>query len=196
MLTLLARQIIHFFGERDDREWLLKRLPKHAVCAEIGVYVGRFTEEILRIARPSKLHLIDPWKFEVDPAYERSMYGGSIGQNQAHMDAIYDSVVKCFKSRRVEIHRGTSTTCSSLFPDSYFDWIYIDGNHQYEFVKQDLELYLPKVKSGGLVAGDDYDRGPGNWANDGVTRAVDDAIDSRLYQKIVTDKHQFLLKKN
>ena len=111
------------------------------------------------------------------------------------MDAMHKSVVKCFKSKRVEIHRGASAACSSLFTDNYFDWIYVDGNHQYEFVKQDLEMYFPKVKGGGFVAGDDYARNPNNWTKDGVTRAVDEVINSGLYQKILTDKHQFLLKK-
>jgi hypothetical protein len=69
------------------------------------------------------------------------------------MDGMYESVVQCFKSKRVEIHRDASTACSSRFPDNYFDWIYIDGNHLYEFVKQDLESYFPKIKSGGIVAG-------------------------------------------
>jgi Methyltransferase domain len=196
MLTLLARQVVHFFGEKDGREWLLKRLPKHAVCAEVGVYQGRFSEIILRIARPKKLHLIDPWKYEADPAYKQSLYGGSDGRNQARMDRMHESVVKCFTSKRVEVHREASAACSSRFADNYFDWIYIDGNHQYEFVKQDLEMYFPKVKSGGFVAGDDYARDPNNWTKDGVTRAVDEAIHSGLYQKILTENHQFLLRKS
>lgn len=195
MLTLLVRQVVHFFGEKDDREWLLKRLPKRAVCAEIGVYEGRFSELILSITRPKKLHLIDPWKYEADPAYERSFYGKSKGHSQARMDGMYESVVKCFKSKRVEIHRDASAACSSRFPDNYFDWIYIDGNHLYEFVKQDLESYFPKIKSGGIVAGDDYGRS-NRWDKDGVKRAVDEAINNGLYQKIVIDKDQFLLKKS
>jgi Methyltransferase domain len=196
MLTLLARQVVHFFGEKDGREWLLQRLPKHAVCAEVGVYQGRFSEMILRIARPQKLHLIDPWKYEADPAYKQSLYGGSEGKNQAHMDGMYESVVKCFTSKRVEVHRAGSAACSARFADNYFDWIYIDGNHQYEFVKQDLEMYFPKVKSGGFVAGDDYGRDPNNWTKDGVTRAVDEAINRGLYQKILTENHQFLLRRS
>ena len=198
MFTLLVRQVLHFLGENDGREWLLKRLPKHSVGAEIGVYGGRFSELILRIVRPRKLHLIDPWKYEADPTYERSLYGGSQGQSQARMDAMYESVVKTFQSRRVEIHREDSAACSARFPDNYFDWIYMDGNHQYEFVKQDLELYLPKVKSEGLVAGDDYAQDPNNWTKDGVTRAVNETIQTGLYGKIVTDDrtHQFLLRKS
>jgi hypothetical protein len=86
MFKLLARQLVHYFGEKDDREWLLRSFPKHAICAEVGVYEGRFSELILRITRPNKLNLIDPCKYEADPAYEKSFYGGSEGQSQAHME--------------------------------------------------------------------------------------------------------------
>jgi hypothetical protein len=195
MLRLAVRQVVHFFGEKDGREWLLERLPKNSVCAEIGVFQGRFSELILSITRPQKLHLIDPWKYESDPAYARSLYGGVRGKNQERMDKMYESVVRVFQSKKVQVHRATSTECCSQFPDNYFDWIYVDGNHQYEFVKADLEVYFPKLKPGGLLAGDDYARKKTNWTNDGVTRAVDEIVASGMYQKVLTENHQFLLVK-
>ena len=35
--------------------------------------------------------------------------------------------------------------------------MYLDGNHEYEFVKRDIELYYPKVKQGGVLGGDNFD---------------------------------------
>jgi len=78
------------------RQCVLDRLPQHSVGAEIGVYKGEFSEMLVGELHPKKLHLIDPWKFEVDPAYERSWYGGTSGQSQISMDDIYQSVVKNF----------------------------------------------------------------------------------------------------
>lgn len=52
-------------------------------------------------------------------------------------------------------------------PDNFFDYLYIDANHEYDNVKQDIVLWFPKVKIGGYFAGHDY-RG----YYDGVTRAV------------------------
>jgi Methyltransferase domain len=191
VVRVLSRQ-----RDKDFRSCVLSQIPRHSVCAEIGVYKGDFSERILE-REPKKLHLVDPWKFEVDPAYAGSWYGGSLGKNQDRMDTIYKSVLSRFRSEIrsgvIEIHRNTSAETCSQFPDNYFDWIYIDGNHRYEFVKLDLEMFLPKVKLDGLVAGDDYDT-PG-WWRDGVTKAVDEVVAGGQCEKLFIENHQFLLRK-
>jgi hypothetical protein len=182
---------------RSPRECILSRVPHDCVCAELGVYKGDFSERILKATQPRKLHLVDPWKWQPDPTYERSLYGAARGQSQANMDAIYEGVLRRFRSgidsKVVEVHRQASAECSARFPNDYFDWIYIDGDHQYEFVKLDLEMYLPKVKPQGLIAGDDY--GAPGWWQDGVSKAVDEAVSSGRLEKLLVENHQFLLRK-
>lgn len=39
------------------------------------------------------------------------------------------------------------------------DFVYIDGNHDYEFVKQDIALYYPKVRNGGVIGGHNFEGG-------------------------------------
>ncbi len=195
----IVRSVARVFSRQRDkniRACILSQIPKDSVCGEIGVYKGDFSELILE-REPKKLHLIDPWKFEVDPAYAGSWYGGALGKNQARMDTVYKSVLSRFRatirSGVVKVHRNTSAESCSQFPQNYFDWIYIDGNHQYEFVKLDLEMFLPKVKMHGLVAGDDY--GSPGWWQDGVTKAVDEAVASGRFEKLLIENHQFLLRK-
>lgn len=60
------------------------------------------------------------------------------------------------------------------FDDGYFDWVYIDGNHHYDFVKEDLELSRTKVKEGGIIAGDDY--WWGKHEGQPVKRAVEEFV--------------------
>lgn len=156
---------------RDPRVALLRRMPKGSTCAEIGVWKGDYSEKILAVARPKRLHLIDPWLFQGQ--YPDRLYGGKGAADQGAMDDIYRSVRDRFESRpNVSIHRDTSEGAAGLFEDGYFDWVYIDGNHYYEFIKADLEIYYHKVRRGGFLAGDDYDWG----AEDGfpVKRAVDE----------------------
>jgi len=60
-----------------------------------------------------------------------------------------------------------------VFPEKYFDWVYIDGNHSYENVLEDLRHYLPFVKTGGLLCGDDYGSNDSDpYSNGGPERAV------------------------
>ena len=92
------------------------------------------------------------------------------------MDTRYSSVLKRFsqeiEAEQIRVHRGYSTDILQEFPDYYFDWVYIDGNHLYEFVKKDLELSMHKVKVGGFITGDDYVEG--GWWKGGVKKAVDE----------------------
>jgi methyltransferase family protein len=174
---------------------LLERLPKGALCAEIGVWKGDFSERILEIARPARLHLIDPWRAVDDKAYEGAHYGGELSGGQAEMDAVYAGVLERFAGERkkgvVEVHRLSSLEAAGLFREGELDFVYIDGNHRYEFVKADLEAYASKVRPGGLLAGDDY--GVEGWWEDGVTRAVDEFVRSGAASVLLLEDGQFLL---
>jgi hypothetical protein len=136
------------------RKFILNKMPKNAICCEIGVWKGNFSDKILKNTKPKKLYLIDPWKYE--PQYDDRLYGIQIG-SQANIDQIFNFVVKKFKdNKKVVIIRKRSEEALPEFKNDYFDWIYIDGNHSYQFVKKDLQLSLQKVKIGGFITGDDY----------------------------------------
>lgn len=148
------------------------------------------------MARPRRLHLIDPWQAVAGEDYEGARYGGKLAEGQAEMDARYASVLERFSRERaegvVEVHRLPSVEVAERFADGELDFVYIDGNHRYEFVKADLEAYAPKVRSGGLLAGDDY--GVRGWWEDGVTMAVDEFVRSRAVTVVSLEKLQFLLR--
>jgi len=100
--------------------------------------------------------------------------------------------MQCEKSS-VVMHRGYSSDVVEDFQDGYFDWIYIDGDHQYRFVKQDLNLYYPKVKKGGFVTGDDY--GHEGWWDNGVQKAVDEFVVQRKDVHFEVRGGQFIIQK-
>jgi len=61
------------------------------------------------------------------------------------------------------------TKCISNVGYAFFDFVYIDGNHKYNHVKEDILKWLPKVNPNGVIAGHDY-----NHAYEGVIKAVDE----------------------
>lgn len=140
-------------GRDQIRMELLQQMPKHAVCAEIGVWDGGFSEQILAVTNPRRLHLIDPWLFQ--PEFNNSAFG-----RQAHRDQMDDKFTavsaKFAGDARVVIHRAMSDAALEGFADAELDWVYIDGNHNYEVVSKDLSLCLQKVKPDGIIAGDDF----------------------------------------
>ncbi|QJR81841.1 class I SAM-dependent methyltransferase [Alteromonas pelagimontana] len=155
---LKEKHIVHakLLASRED---LLKELPPESVGAEIGVDKGEFSQMILSVVRPEKLHLIDIWGTE--------RYNSELWRlvNEGFADQI--------TSGQVEIHRKLSIEAADDFPDNYFNWVYIDTDHSYETTYKELQLYSKKVKAGGLIMGHDYCMG--NWIKNykyGVTEAV------------------------
>jgi predicted O-methyltransferase YrrM len=53
------------------------------------------------------------------------------------------------------LHQMTSEEAVKMYSDGSIDFLMIDGDHSYEGVKKDLQNYLPKMRPGGLIAGDD-----------------------------------------
>ncbi len=171
------------------RRRFLRRLPKHSVGAEIGVYYGGFSADLLDVVDPSRLYLIDPWLAQEGD-------GGVIYQiDQIRMDQIFSRVMTTVGSDpRVTVHRATSEVGAGLVADRSLDWVYIDGDHRYESVKRDLDLWMPKLVDGGLIAGDDYTWEP--RLGHPVKRAVDELVASCRVVRVGVWRSQYVLRKN
>lgn len=135
------------------RSQLLDLLPKESVGAEIGVWKGDFSARLLDKLNPIKLYLVDPWQYM--PQYSDRWYGGELAKSQQDMDLIAYSVVNRFKyDKRVSVIRGSIHNLPTNLP---LDFCYIDGNHSYDFILEDLSNALSLMKDNSILCGDDYD---------------------------------------
>jgi hypothetical protein len=136
----------------NTRNNLLKLLGKQNKVAEIGVFKGEFSKEIIFFCQPEELHLID--------IFEGSMCSGDKdGNNIIWTDLTneYNNLKEIYKfNSNVTLHKGKSNEILKKFDDAYFDFIYIDGDHSYAGVKQDLNMSMQKIKPNGLICGHDY----------------------------------------
>lgn len=128
----------------NNRTNLLARLPKEGVVAEVGVAQGNFSRQILEVARPRTLHLIDTWSasrpgYDVDE-YERIRTTFGTGEY----------------ANKVVLHRKMSWEGIAELGSGSIDWIYIDADHSYDAVKKDLAAAIRAIKPDGLIAGHDY----------------------------------------
>ena len=130
---------IHSWDRRDFIGIIL-RCTKAERGAEIGVFTGEISELLL------------PYR-----QFPKEVYDDIANDDQDVQDARYEYVCKLFaKNKNVEILRLTSEEAAPKIPDESLDFAYIDANHSYQFVKRDIELWWPKVKQHGILAGHDY----------------------------------------
>jgi len=123
--------------------------------AEIGVQHGDFSEHILDNWNGDTLFSIDAWQ-----NFDEEAYVDIANRSDDQQILIYanTSVRLAPFGVRSFIWRMTSEQGASVMPDDLLDFCYIDADHRYEAVKRDIELWLPKVKSGGIIGGHDYVR--------------------------------------
>ncbi|MBN2603936.1 MAG: class I SAM-dependent methyltransferase [Candidatus Thermoplasmatota archaeon] len=129
---------------------------------EIGVFYGTNARRMFKKLKIEKMFLVDPYK----------KYQGY--ENEKNVLTFLPSsfkpallVLKKFSDRVVPLQM-TSEDAVDHIPKN-LDMVYIDGNHAYEYVKKDIELYYPKVKPGGIIGGHDIE---GNSLGEDVRRAV------------------------
>lgn len=130
---------------RDDLPKFFKAMG-YKLGAEIGVYKGEFSEKYCK--EGLKLYAIDPWRSYDD--YEDS-------RGQKKLNSIYEHTKRLLAPyKNCTIIRKTSMDAAKDFADGSLDFVYIDGNHQFKYVAEDISEWSKKVKKGGVIAGHDY----------------------------------------
>ena len=117
----------------------------YKVGAEIGVLKGDFTKKFCDVG--IKMYGIDPWRARGNRLQRRqdSLYRYTLRHLKEHID-----------SGLCEIIKKTSMEAVENFEDESLDFVYIDGNHNFRYVAEDLFEWTKKVKKGGVISGHDY----------------------------------------
>lgn len=176
----------------NDNKFVTKLIADNnfKVCAEIGVWNGALSFFALKNC-PSieRYYMVDPLG-ECDNNFEYSgedmptmMSSGRYicnmsgkTRSQKDLDAMYESILsQTSEFPSAEFVRKKSSDASEFFEDKSLDFVFIDAIHLYENVKEDIELWLPKVRNGGILAGDDF-----NSKFPGVKRAVSERFPETL----------------
>lgn len=134
------------------------------VGVEVGTDHGKYAHQLLNAIPELTLYCVDPYL----PYTE-----GDEVHNEEEIEQIYEEAkfrVEADNFPRGLIIRKTSMEAVKRFDDNYLDFVFIDGNHDFEHCYEDIVEWTKKVKPGGIVAGHDYKVDPVN--NYGVIEAV------------------------
>lgn len=127
--------------------------------AEIGVWRGRYSEILYQNIPGLKLICVDIWE----------------------KDHIYEDAKKRLTRYGAKLIKKPSTEAAKDIPDESLDFVFIDADHSYKFVKEDISVWTKKVRRGGIVAGHDYY--VFKWSGDsGVIDAVNEYTKKNDYK--------------
>ena len=122
---MILRQVQNVFWAWEDGDEFgatASRLPKRAVCAELGTHERRFADAILLITRPRRFHVVD-----IDLSR-------------------LDSPAALAAEPAVVLHEQDSADCLAEFPDRHFDWISIDADRSYPAVRRDADVASARMR--------------------------------------------------
>lgn len=133
--------------------------------AEIGVRDGQHAWGLFCAFPSAHLTLVDHYRAYSEPGF---------GWPQELQDKYYvDTFHRFFRDRhRVTFMTRTSEQSAALFPEEFFDFVYVDAGHDYISAQADLKLWWPKIRRGGFLGGHDYDL---VWPE--VIQAVNEFVD-------------------
>jgi len=171
--------------EQNSRIKFLKMIhsinidKKKLVGVEIGVNEGKYSEKIYNFFSNKydlELTLIDPW--EINDDFK--------GYGKQFLVSAYQKVISKFGNKKnITILREPSNSACSRFDDESLDFVYIDGNHDYKFVKEDLDIWYKKLRPNGVLFGDDYAR------SFGVHKAVSEfSFENKIVAKFSEDDYK------
>lgn len=138
---------------------------KPLIVVEIGTQRGANARSICNNLNVKKIYCIDPYDDYIEKRQD--------GKHDLNFSRFLATAKDRLKGYPVVIIEKYSADAIDDIPDNA-DFIYIDGNHDCEFVREDITLYYKKLRSGGVLAGHDF---CGNFL--GVVYAVIEFTDGK-----------------
>ena len=151
------------FNHAEDESMQFQQQPKELYrmikefykpdfeMVEIGSYSGGSTE--IFALNVKKVYSVDPYIDNDNPLQEGNTLEIALN-NLSIAEKIF--IEKMSKYDNVVKIRKLSMDAVTDFEDESLDAVYIDGNHKFDSVENDIKFWYPKVKKGGIMSGHDY----------------------------------------
>ena len=171
-------------GRDTLASWL--RALDFKIGVEVGVQKGLYSEVLCRENPQMKVYGVDPWtSYKTCDASEPRRKTESHA-SQETCDRFYEETkVRMAKYPNYEILREYSVDAVKRFEDKSIDFVYLDGNHEYSFVIDDITEWSKKIRPGGIIAGHDYYRIKDKRSLMHVKFAVDDYVKKNNIKPLV-----------
>ena len=147
---------------------MVEKFPSGSKFVEVGSWKGKSTAymavEIANSNKKLNFYCVDTWEGSIEHKNNKDVVNlyDIFLNNMSPLEGYYVPI------------KMTSVNASKLFEDKSLDFVFIDASHEYKDVKEDIISWIPKVKSGGVIAGHDYYPDHPDWG--GVYKAVNEVL--------------------
>ncbi len=148
--------------------------------AEIGVWRGENSAELLRYYPSLFLYMVDRYQQLTEQEAKVHRRTGQLSQKE--MDRVWQGALKLteFADGRRKMLIMSSQEASNRIGDEDLDFVFIDASHDYDSVRADILAWDPKIKTGGIIGGHDYNGRGDRKGRFGVKKAVDEIYGDRV----------------
>lgn len=160
---------------RQRAEAVVSRVPENGWVAEIGTMTGNMAIEAKRMRPDIVWFMVDSWLpiSEQPERYKETRDDNALKSVQTtlnHKATAYQRAAQL----GISVINLSSVAAAFLFQDELLSAVFIDADHSYGGVKEDIEAWKPKVAVGGWLGGHDYKNIDPRFK--GVDRAVEEAF--------------------
>jgi cephalosporin hydroxylase len=167
-----------WFSWRSAQEEAVSWFSDGSRFVEVGTYLGRslcsLGEVVARSGKQIDVIGIDTCRGSGPEGIRGKDYHAAAVETGGgtFAGALHKNVLDCGFGEKITLIISDSVSAARLFADSSLDWVHLDARHDCVSVKADIEAWLPKVKAGGWLSGDDYNEQ--KWPE--VVQAVSDTL--------------------
>jgi len=165
-VDLTRAQAIEGWMLTNELGWLATQAQTHRRVVEVGSWKGRSTRALGDHA-VGTVYAVDHWQGELsDPTASCTIEAKARGADAVYQDfsANLDDLIQVGKVVPIQ---GRSTDVAPRF--DAIDFVFIDGDHSYVSICEDIAAWVPRISRGGVIAGHDY-----MAHHPGVIRAVNE----------------------
>lgn len=157
------QEIEGWFQWRSAQEEAAAWFPAGSCFVEVGTFLGRSLCSLGDVVEHSGKLItvigIDTCRGSGPEGYRQKDYHGAVVAQHGGTFAgpLHKNVIDCGYGDMISLIIAPSLTAVRLFGDASVDWVHLDARHDYDNLVADIQAWLPKVKPGGWLSGDDYD---------------------------------------
>jgi hypothetical protein len=156
-------EIEGWFQWRSGQEEAVRSFPTGSCFVEVGNYLGRslcsLGEVVAQSGKNFTIVGVDTCRGSGPEGPARKDYhGAAVAQNGGTLaGALHRNVLNCGYGDMITLIVADSLVAARIFSDASVDWVHLDARHDYAGLAADIQGWLPKIKPGGWLTGDDYD---------------------------------------